>query len=177
MAAVIGADLEVVERSCDAAQGDCWVANDNAPGQVVLAGTAEGLEAATARVVELGARRVMPLAVDGAFHTPLMEAAVSPLTDAIATAGLEAPSAPVVSNVDASAHADPATLAEHAPRHVTQRVRWRESVETMCEMGVTAFVEIGHGAMLAALGKRIRREVPVVSVAVPADLERLEALT
>lgn len=173
MIAVLGAELSTLEDVCEQTE-DCWVANDNAPGQVVLAGTPDGVAAGAERAQAAGARRVMPLAVGGAFHTPLMASAVPALTDALAGVSMRDPAAPVVSNLDAEAYRDAESLRTQAPEHVTTRVRWRESVDTMATLGVEAFVEIGHGSMLAGLGKRIRRDLPVITIATPEDLGRLQ---
>src|SRR5205814_4071219 len=108
---------------------DCWVANDNAPGQIVIAGTPEGLDAAVTRARELGVRRATPLKVGGAFHTPLMEGAVDALRTALADVELHAPSAPVVSNGDAAAYSDGEGWRARLLRHPTEPVRWRASME------------------------------------------------
>ena len=106
MAALLGATPEQAEDACSAAPDGCWVANDNAPGQVVIAGTPDGLEAASARAKELGVKRVSPLNVGGAFHTPLMQDATDGLATALADVRFAPPAAPVVSNGDARAYAD-----------------------------------------------------------------------
>ena len=132
MAALLGATPEQAEDACTAAPDGCWVANDNAPGQVVIAGTPDGLAAGSARAKELGVRRVTALNVGGAFHTPLM---------ADATAGLElevgrprtrqARLRPVVSNHDAQAYDDADGWRERLPNHVSVPVRWRSTMDTL----------------------------------------------
>ncbi len=170
MAALLGATPEQAEDACAAAPDGCWVANDNAPGQVVIAGTPEGLAAGSARAQELGVRRVTPLNVGGAFHTPLMADATTGLVTEAAALTLSVPSAPVVSNHDASAYADADGWRERLPNHVSVPVRWRSTMETLVGLGAGSFWEVGHGSMLAALAKRGAPEVTVRNFATPEDL-------
>jgi [acyl-carrier-protein] S-malonyltransferase len=170
MAALLGATPEQADDACTAAPDGCWVANDNAPGQVVIAGTPAGLEAGSARASAIGIRRVTPLNVGGAFHTPLMldatvglELEVGPMTFAL-------PAAPIVSNDDAVAHADADGWRTRLPRHVSVPVRWRSTMDTLVDLGATTFLEVGHGSMLAALAKRGAPGVTVRNVASPEDI-------
>jgi [acyl-carrier-protein] S-malonyltransferase len=130
------------------------VANDNAPGQVVIAGTPEGVAAASEAAKVAGVKKVMPLAVDGAFHTPLM----APARDALATYLESVPfaegSAPVVSNGDALPHADGQGWRGRLADHLVQPVRWRQSIEQLVAMGADDLVEVGPGTTLAGLAKR-----------------------
>lgn len=173
MAALLGATVEQAEEACASTPDACWIANDNAPGQVVIAGTADGLEAAIARAKELGVRRATPLNVGGAFHTPLMASAATGIASALAGVPFAAPAAPLVANQDGAAYTDasgwPARLADH----VTVPVRWRTSMETLAALGADAFVEVGHGSMIAGLAKRTVPDVPVYSCASPDDLTPL----
>jgi [acyl-carrier-protein] S-malonyltransferase len=173
MAALLGATVEQAEDACTAAPDACWIANDNAPGQVVIAGTAEGLEIAIARAKELGVRRATALNVGGAFHTPLMASAAAGIATALDGVHFSAPSAPIIANHDATAYSGsegwPARLAEH----VTVPVRWRESMDSLAALGVDAFVEVGHGSMIAGLAKRTVPDIPVLSCATPDDLTNL----
>jgi [acyl-carrier-protein] S-malonyltransferase len=170
MAALLGATPEQAEDACTAAPDGCWVANDNAPGQVVIAGTSDGLAAGSARARELGVRRVTPLNVGGAFHTPLMHDATAALHAEAAALDLTPPSAPVVSNDDAVAYADADGWRERLPVHVSVPVRWRSTMDTLTGLGATTFLELGHGSMLAALAKRGAPSVTVRNVAVPEDI-------
>jgi [acyl-carrier-protein] S-malonyltransferase len=170
MAALLGASPEQAEVACEAAPDACWVANDNAPGQIVIAGTPDGVEAASARAKELRVKRVTPLKVGGAFHTPLMQDAAAALTGEVASLVLAVPSAPIVSNDDAAAATDADGWRERLPRHVTVPVRWRTTMTTLTGLGATTFVEVGHGSMLAALAKRGVPDVTVRNVASPADV-------
>ena len=173
MAALLGATTEQADDACAAAPDWAWVANDNAPGQVVVAGTPEGLELAVARAKELGVRRATSLNVGGAFHTPLMNPARDGLAGALATISLNAPTAPVVSNHDGDAYDDGEGWRTRLVDHVTVPVRWRTSMETLARLGAEAFVEVGHGSMIAGVAKRTVPEIPVLACGVPTDCEQL----
>ena len=169
MAALVGTDLDVAATVCSGGH-DVWIANDNAPGQVVIAGTPDGLDAATERAKAAGVRRVMPLDVGHAFHTPLLSEAADDLRHLLDTLAFRTPAAPVVANTDAAAHTDPAGWPERLTRHLVEPVRWRESQTTLAALGATTFVEIGPGRVLAGLAKRTVPDVTVLSLATPADL-------
>lgn len=169
MAALLGATVAQAHEACEAAPDECWLANDNAPGQVVIAGTAEGVAAGGERAKELGVKRVTPLNVGGAFHTPLMRDAADALPHELAGVEFSQPTAPVVSNLDAGAHRDSDAWRERSAEHVAVPVRWRESMIAMTELGATSMLEVGHGSMLAGLAKRTVPEVPVRGVATPDD--------
>ena len=178
MAALLGATLEQAEDACSAAPDACWVANDNAPGQVVVAGTPDGIEAATARAKELGVKRAMALNVGGAFHTPLMDDARDELAaDVLPDLQLSPPSAPVVSNHDGAAYDDATGWRDRLAQHVAVPVRWRPSQETIAGLGATNCLEVGHSSMLAALAKRTIPDVTVRCVATPADLPALSEVS
>ena len=170
MAALLGATLEQADDACAAAPDACWVANDNAPGQVVIAGTPDGLEAASARAKEVGVKRVTPLNVGGAFHTPLMRDASTSLTSELAGVQFASPESPVVSNHDATAYGDGDGWRGRLPQHVAVPVRWRSTMQTLVSQGADTFLEVGHGSMLAALAKRGAPDVAVRNIAVPDDL-------
>lgn len=169
MAALIGADPEVAEQAC-AATDEAWVANDNAPGQIVVGGTPAGVEAATEAAKALGVRRVIPLNVGGAFHTPLFADARAELEPVLAATRFSVPVAPVVSNVDAQAHTDPAGWPAQLGEHLVSPVRWRQSVLTLVSLGADSFVEVGPGNVLAGLVRRTAPDVPVRNVASPDDV-------
>jgi [acyl-carrier-protein] S-malonyltransferase len=173
MAALLGATLEQAEGACEAAPDGCWIANDNAPGQVVIAGTPAGVDAGSARAKELGVKRATALNVGGAFHTPLMRDAADALPAELAAVEFAPPAAPVVSNLDARPYDSPDGWRERCAEHVAVPVRWRPSMETMVELGATSFLEVGHGSMLAALAKRTVPDVRVGNVATPDDLTML----
>jgi [acyl-carrier-protein] S-malonyltransferase len=169
MAALVGTDPEVAAEVC-AGGPDAWVANDNAPGQVVIAGTPAGLAAAADRAREAGVRRVMPLDVGHAFHTPLLADAADGLRSLLDATAFREPAAPVVANTDAAAHTDPSGWPDRLTRHLVEPVRWRESQHALASAGANAFVEIGPGRVLAGLAKRTVPDVSVYNVAAPADV-------
>ena len=173
MAALLGASLEQAEEACRAAPDGCWIANDNAPGQVVIAGTPDGVEESSAQAKELGVKRATPLNVGGAFHTPLMRDAAEGLAAELPAVPLSPPVAPVVSNGDAQPYEDADGWRSRLAVHVTDPVRWRTSMETIAGMGTTQCLEVGHGSMLATLAKRIVPDLPVQGVATPEDLPAL----
>jgi [acyl-carrier-protein] S-malonyltransferase len=172
MAAVLGLELDAVSAVCEGVER-AWVANDNAPGQVVVAGTYEGVEQAGKEALRAGAKRVVPLQVGGAFHTPLMAPAQDRLAKALQAAGLSPAACPVVSNVDASPHLE--GFAALLSAQLCSRVRWRESLSVLGAGGAHLFVELGPGTELSGM---VRRSVPTAlraNVARPEDLEGLEA--
>jgi [acyl-carrier-protein] S-malonyltransferase len=172
MAAVLGLDDEDVEVACRRADADVWVANFNAPGQVVIAGSPDGVAAATAHAKELGAKKVMPLQVAGAFHTPFMTAARERLRAAIATAGIRDTEVPVVSNVDALAHDRGEEWSSLLSAQLSSPVRWKHSLLTMAELGIRAVAELGPGGVRTGMAKRTMPDVRTISVATPDDLDR-----
>lgn len=177
MAALLGTTVDVALAACTVAADSCWLANDNAPGQVVIAGTPEGVDAGLARAKELGVRKTMSLNVGGAFHTPLMADAAVALEPVLAEVLLADATAPVVANDDASAHAGGEEWRSRSARHVTMPVRWREVQATLGALGATTLIEVGHGSMLAALAKRTLPDVTVTGVATPEDVDTVGAAT
>ena len=169
MAALLGADDAHVEAACAAAPDACWTANDNAPGQVVIAGTPDGVEAAVDAAKAAGVRKVMPLKVGGAFHTPLMDAARAELVPVLDALSFAPGTAPVVSNGDARPYADGDGWRVRLADHLVQPVRWRASLEAIAALGVTELIEVGPGAALAGMAKRTIPHVPVRNVSTPAD--------
>jgi len=155
---------------CDATEG-AWMANDNAPGQIVVAGTVDGVEAAGAAAREAGAKRVLPLAVGGAFHSPLMAPAQTDLDRALAGADFADSHVPVVANVDATAHRRGWSSLLSA--QLVSPVRWRESLLTLAGMGVTRFLELGPGTELSGMVKRTVDGSARANVATPDDLAAL----
>lgn len=160
MAAIINLPDETIERICAeiSAEGGVVVpANFNSPGQVVISGSVEAVKEACAQLKAAGAKRALPLAVGGAFHSPLMESARVELAAAIEQAPISSPICPVYQNVDALPHTDPAEIKENLLKQLTSPVRWTQSVQNMMADGMTDFVECGPGEVLAGLIKRIRK--------------------
>ena len=173
MAAVLGLDDDQVEVACRLADMDVWVANFNAPGQVVIAGSPEGVEKAGAHAKELGAKRVMALQVSGAFHTPFMTAARDRLRAAIASASPRDTEVPVVSNVDALAHDTGEEWSALLSAQLSSPVRWKHCLLALADAGVTGFVELGPGGVLTGMAKRTLENARTISVATPDELDKL----
>jgi len=160
MAAIIKLPDETIEKICEeiSAEGGVVVpANYNSPGQVVISGSVESVKEACARLKEAGAKRALPLAVGGAFHSPLMEPARLELAEAIEAAPIIAPICPVYQNVDALPHTDPSEIKNNLLKQLTAPVRWTQSVQNMISDGMTDFVECGPGEVLAGLIGRIQK--------------------
>ena len=173
MAAVLGAQPDEVSLACAEVEG-AWVANDNAPGQIVVAGSIEGVAAIEPVAKAHGASRVMALAVGGAFHSPLMQPAQVRLDRALAQAAFTASSVPVVTNVDGRAHTD-GGWRELLSAQLCQQVRWRESLLALAGLGATTFVEIGPGDALSGMVKRTIEGAARHSVATPDSADVLAA--
>jgi [acyl-carrier-protein] S-malonyltransferase len=165
MSSVLGLSAEGVEMAVEAAALDqvLAVANDNAPGNVVVSGEWAALERLPAAAKELGAKRVVPLNVGGAFHSPLMAPAVETFQPHLAAAPLRDPAIPVVANATAEPVTDGEELRELLARQLTGRVRWTESVRRMAALGVDTFIEVGPGTVLTGLIKRTVEGARVLS--------------
>lgn len=162
MAAIIGMPDETIEKVCAevSKEGSVVVpANYNSPGQVVISGNVEAVKEACAKLKEAGAKRALPLAVGGAFHSPLMEMARVELAAAIEKSPVEAPICPVYQNVDAKPHTDPVEIKENLLKQLTSPVRWTQSVNNMIADGMTEFVECGPGQVLTGLIGRIQKSL------------------
>jgi [acyl-carrier-protein] S-malonyltransferase len=173
MAAVLGLDDDQVEVACRRADSEVWVANFNAPGQVVIAGSPEGVAAASAVAKELGAKKVMPLQVSGAFHTPFMAPARDRLRKAIADANPRDSEVPVVSNVDALAHNNGQEWSSLLSAQLSSPVRWKHCLLTLSELGVTDFAELGPGGVLTGMAKRTVDGARTISISTPEELDKL----
>lgn len=173
MAAVLGLDDDLVEVACRRADSDVWVANFNAPGQVVIAGSAEGVAAATTHAKELGAKKVMALQVSGAFHTPFMTPARDRLRKAIAEARPRDTEVPVVSNVDALPHDRGDDWSSLLSAQLSSPVRWKHCLLTLGGLGVTSFLELGPGGVLTGMAKRTVDNARTLSVSTPDELDKL----
>lgn len=160
MAAVLALPDEKVEAVC-AEVTDYVVApaNYNCPGQVVISGSVEGIDAACAKLLEAGAKRAMKLKVGGAFHSPLMMPAQEELAEAIEAASFQTPICPVYQNVDGKPHTDPEEIKANLIKQLTAPVRWTQDVEAMIADGADEFIELGPGSVLQGLVKKINRGV------------------
>lgn len=166
MAAIIGLPDEIIEKVCAeiSKAGNVVVpANYNSPGQVVISGNVEAVKEACARLKEAGAKRALPLAVSGAFHSPLMELARVELANAIEAAPVSKPICPIYQNVDAKPHTEPNEVKENLLKQLTSPVRWTQSVLGMINDGMTEFVECGPGQVLTGLIGRIQKYMAPLS--------------
>lgn len=161
MAAVLALPDEKVEEICAGVDGTVVCANYNCPGQIVISGEVEAIDAACAKLLEAGAKRALKLKVGGGFHSPCMEPARAELAKAIEATEFHTPSVPVYQNVDAKPHTDPAEIKANLVAQLTAPVRWTQSVRNMVEDGADCFVEVGPGKVLQGLVGKIAKGVAV----------------
>lgn len=165
MAAIIGLDDKTIEDVCAGIDGVVVAANYNCPGQLVISGSLEAVNAACGKLKEAGARRALVLPVGGAFHSPLMEPARKELEQAIAEAPFRTPKCPIYQNVDAKPHTDPEEIKQNLIAQLTAPVRWTYIVRNMIADGFTDFTELGPGSVLQGLIKKTDANVAVESKA------------
>lgn len=168
MVSLLGLELDAIERLCDEARGDgiLQIANYLCPGNTVVSGNKDACERVAELAVQAGAMKAIPLAVAGAFHTPIMQPAVEQLTAALATATISIPRIPVISNVDARAHDDPEEIRSLLVQQLVAPVRWEGSMRYLLDAGFDLFYEVGPGRVLRGLMKRINRKTACEGVAV-----------
>jgi len=180
MSALLGAEVELAEAAAKEAveaalptetNAVCVVANDNAPGQVVISGTKAAVERAGEIAKAKGAKRAMLLNVSAPFHSPLMQPAAEKMREALAAVTIRPPGAPVLSNVTANETSEPESIRRLLIEQVTGRVRWRESMLRLKSLGVETTVEFGGGKVLTGMVKRIDRELANITLDTPADIE------
>jgi len=164
MAAILGLEAGIVEEICASVEGVVVPANYNCPGQIVISGSNEAVDAACAKLLEPGAKRALKLNVGGAFHSPLMEPARAELETAIMAAPFQKPVCPVYQNVDAKPQTDPGIIRTNLIAQLTAPVRWTQISENMLADGADDFTELGPGAVLQGLVKKVNREVVFESV-------------
>lgn len=180
MAAVLGLELADLERLCrqvEAGGECCVVANDNAPGQVVVSGSRRGVERLAVLAKEAGAKRVLPLNVGGAFHSPLMAPAATDFASQLDQVAIQDPRFPIAAGVTGTISRTAAEVREGLRDQLTGPVRWVGAVQALAEAGAETFIECGPGTTLAGLGKRILPAAGTVSVDSPASAERALAGT
>jgi [acyl-carrier-protein] S-malonyltransferase len=175
MTALLGAEIDVARAIAAAAAEDevCDLANDNAPGQVVLSGTASAIERAEGLAPKHGIKRSIRLTVSAPFHCALMRPAAEAMAEALAKTAIATPALPIVANVTAAPETVPERLRTLLVEQVTATVRWRESILAMKDAGVDTIVELGTGKVLSGLVKRIDRDLVGSSAALPAEIEAL----
>lgn len=159
MAAILGLEDSIVEKICAETEGIVVAANYNCPGQLVISGSVEAVGRACESMKAVGAKRALPLNVGGAFHSPLMEPARVELAAAINAAEFKAPVCPVYQNVDAKPYSDPEVIKRNLIAQLTSPVRWTQTAENMIADGATSFTELGPGAVLCGLVKKVNRDM------------------
>jgi [acyl-carrier-protein] S-malonyltransferase len=166
MTGVLGLDEAAINELCArvATAGRLWKANLLGPGNTVVSGERRALDLVEQVATELGASRVIPLAVAGAFHSPIMQAGADSLDEVLAGVDFRPPRIPVYSNVDAAPHDDPAGIRPRLIAQVIGEVRWEQSMRRMLADGFDTFYEVGPGRVLTGLLKRIDRKTPCTSV-------------
>ena len=174
MIALIGAEIdaaEAVAKEASAEGGVCVVANDNAPGQVVLSGSKDAMDRVADIAKARGIKRAIPLSVSAPFHCPLMQPAADAMREALAQVTIRPLAVPVLANVTAAEASDPEMVRRLLVEQVTGRVRWRESVLALKGLGVDTTVEMGGNKVLTGMVKRIDKELQTVTLDAPAEIE------
>src|SRR5688500_860247 len=173
MSALIGVELEVAEAACKeaATSGLVVVANDNAPGQIVISGAKLAVEKAGEIARSMGAKRVIPLNVSAPFHSPLLKPAAEAMQEALSAVTIRPPAAPLIANVTATETSEPEAIRRLLVEQVTARVRWRESVAAFRALGVAVTVEAGGNKVLTGMVRRIDKELEPISVDSVSDIE------
>jgi [acyl-carrier-protein] S-malonyltransferase len=174
MTALIGADIETAEavaRDAAAEGGICVVANDNAPGQVVLSGSKDAMDRVAEIAKAKGVKRAIPLSVSAPFHCPLMQPAADAMAEALAKVVIRPLAVPVLSNVTATETAEPETVRRLLVEQVTSRVRWRESILALKGLGVETSVEVGGNKVLTGMVKRIDKYLQTITLDTPEEIE------
>ena len=171
MAAILGLDDDDVDSACRRADGDVWVANFNAPSQVVIAGHKAAVDRACAIAKQRGAKRAVPLAVSAPFHSSLLQPASDVLRGILADLRFEVPRIPVVNNVDVAIESDPARIRDALSRQAAHPVRWVEVIKRFADEGVTHVVECGPGKVLAGLTRRIDARLEGLAIHDPASIQ------
>ena len=167
MAAIVGLDDEVIEKICEevsGADGVVVAANYNCPGQLVISGNIEAINAACEKLKAAGAKRALPLKVGGAFHSPLMQPAKDELQAAIEKTEFKAPLCPIYQNVDGKPHTEPEEIKANLIAQLTSSVRWTSCVNNMIEDGADDFIECGPGKALQGMIARINKSVAISGI-------------
>ena len=187
MAAIIAMEAEPLQEICQEVtrqltadrsegahpgQGQVMVANYNAPGQLVISGEQRALELAIELAKARGAKKVIPLSVSGAFHSPVMHPAVAGMTRALSTAPLQQPTLPIISNITATPLTNVQELRGELAQQLASSVQWTRSIEYLRDAGITTFIEIGPGQALASMIKRIIKGAKIINIGTLAEIEK-----
>lgn len=185
MAAIIGMEAEPLQALCQEAtsqaagehpgRGRVIIANFNAPGQIVISGEQHALNVAMELAKTRGAKRVIPLAVSGAFHSPVMQPAASGLAQVIATTKVQDARVPIISNITAQPLTAAQDIREELAEQISSSVQWIRTIEYLVQAGVSTFIEIGPGQALTGMIKRITKGVTTVTISSMADIEKASA--
>ena len=173
MVAIIGLDEQSLAEICN--ETGTWMAKVNCPGQMVISGAKEKLPEAMELAKDRGASRIVPLAVSGAFHTPLMQSAVDGMTEIMATLPFREPAFPIIANTTAEPLTEVEELKAELLRQLCNGVQWQRSIEYMINNGVTTFIEIGQGKVLSGLIRRINRDVKTLNIGDAEAIEKIAA--
>ena len=173
MAAVMGMTADKIEEICALSNGKVSIANYNSPAQIVITGEAKALSDISEKLIENGAKKVVPLKVSGPFHSSLLIGAGEELYKHLVSVEITKPKYPYVSNVTADYVEDENVIADLLKKQISSSVRWQQSVERMIENGVDTFIEIGPGKSLSGFVKRVNRKVGIYTV---TDYESYKAL-
>ena len=170
--------LRPAQKAIDGTEGEgvCEIANDNAPGQVVISGEKARVEAVCAGAKGFGAKMAKLLPVSAPFHSSLMQPAADRMAEALAGVTIKAPATTLVANITANEALTPDVIRDLLVKQVTGRVRWTESVSYMIEQGCTTFVEVGSGKVLSGLIRRINRDASSINVGEPGDIDAFAKL-
>lgn len=174
MAALLGADPEQAAQVCSIGASDggvCEIANDNAPGQIVISGQKAAVEFAASKVSEVGVKKAMMLPVSAPFHCSLMQPAADEMSKALARIEIKAPAVPLIANVTAEPTTDPSAIRQQLVEQVTGQVRWRESALFMAAQGVDLFVEAGAGKVLTVMNRRTVKDVEGITLGTAEEVE------
>ena len=173
MAALLGATPEQAADLCviGGAEGPCELANDNAPGQIVISGAKAAIDLACSKAKELGIKKAVPLPVSAPFHCSLMQPAADAMAEALAGIEILAPVTPLVANVTATAGTDPDAIRAQLVAQVTGQVRWTETVQYIAAQGVEVTVEAGAGKVLSVMNRRTVRELEGLTMGTPDEIE------
>jgi [acyl-carrier-protein] S-malonyltransferase len=172
MSAVLGLDADVIAGLCEETEGIVSVANYNCPGQIVITGAADAVEAAGAKCKDAGAKRVVPLKVSGPFHSALLTGAGEKLGEALSDVEIQPIAIPYLTNVTADYVKDPAEVKDFLVRQVSSSVRWQQTIERLIADGADEFVEIGPGRSLSGFMKKISREVTTYNIDKMEDFDK-----
>lgn len=176
MMAVLGLDSETIAKICEETEGIVSIANDNCPGQIVITGEQEAVEAAGAKLSEAGAKRCVPLNVSGPFHSALLNTAGNQLQEELENIEISDIEIPYLSNVTADIVADKADIKGLLSQQVCSQVRFRETILKIQELGVDTFIEIGPGKSLAGFVKKTDRSLNVINIQTVEDLSKLDEI-